>query len=923
MPAREPNQGGQSVPPPLERSRDARLDMIHFMAEPAVAFAEPFLADLAAHRVAAEEEESDILNAALAGRYVIERKLGRGGMATVYLATDLRLPRKVAVKVLHGELVESLAQERFVQEIAIVARLAHPNIVALHEAGTAGSLLYYVMTYVEGRSLRDLLCERRKLPRPQATQIAIEVADALDHAHSNGFVHRDVKPENILLMAGHALVADFGIARAIRAAAGDHPTTASGSAIGTLAYMSPEQLEGTGHIDGRSDIYALGLVLNEMVVGAVPRRTMTPPAPLSARVVNLLPKPLRRSTLIPQTLESVIYRATAADPDDRFASAADLAAALRDTIRSAWQRTSIAIGVPLSALAVLGLAWNARSPHDVQPPINPRRVVVAPFDNRTGAESLDPIGLVAADRITEGMLRTSVVEAVPTITAAEAYRFVQRDTSQGDGSDPLQMLGGETGAGIVVTGAYYRDGTEVVLRVQIADVTRGNLIGALADVRAAAEDPLPGIEEARGRIMGLLAAHYDERLESEPATSAGDTPPTYASYVAFSKGVDAHIATRFDDARSHFREAFALDSSFALSLLYASIASTNLGDFAEADSLLRVVEERRWRLNEYHRAWLDYRRAFVAGDREGALRAIRVAAHLAPDSRAGYNHAVTAYQSGQVLEALQAIQRLTPDRGAMRDFVGYWDVLGSIHHTLGNHEEEHSASLEGVRRHPDRLFALASMVRAQAATGRFADMDRTLSTAATLPADPFGWTVGLLLTEAADEALAHGHPGEARQLLARAASWYMTDTTRAGKFALAQVAYKQGRLRDAGALLDELQSLEPDNPAYAGVAGLVMARSGDSASALRMASSLTTDPAPYQFGRARLYRARIEASLGHRERATASLTEAVRQGMAFGAWLHRDADLASLRGMPEFDRFPQDASSGRRWATRSPARNNS
>lgn len=922
MPAREPDQAGQTSQPPRDLSRDARRDMIHFMSEPALAFAEPFLADLSAHSVASEDEEPAILNAALAGRYVVERKLGRGGMATVYLATDLRLPRKVAVKVLHAELVESLAQERFVQEIAIVARLAHPNIVALHEAGTVGSLLYYVMTYVEGRSLRDLLCERRRLPRAQATQIAIEVADALDHAHSNGFVHRDVKPENILLMAGHALVADFGIARAIHAAGGDHPTTASGSAIGTLAYMSPEQLNGTGAIDGRSDVYALGLVLNEMLAGSVPRRIMTPEAPLAAKVVGLLPKPLRQRSLGPLSLEGVIYRATAADPDDRFASAADFAAALRDTIRSGWQRTSLAIGAPLGALALLGLVWNGRGPRDVQPPINPRRVVVAPFDNRTGATSLDPIGLVAADRITEGMLRTTVVEAVPTITAAEAYRFVQGDTNRGDGNDPLQVLGGETGAGIVVTGAYYRDGANVVLRVQIADVTRGSLIGALADVRASAEDPLPGIEEARGRIMGLLAAHYDERLESEPATTAGDTPPTYASYVAFSEGVEAHIATRFDDARGHFREAFALDSSFALSLLYASIASTNLGDFAEADSLLRVVEERRWRLNEYHRAWLDYRRAFVAGNREAALRAIRVAAQLAPDSRAGYNHAVTAYQSGQVLEALQAIQRLTPDRGAMRDFVGYWDVVGSIHHTLGNHEEEHSASLEGVRRHPDRLFAMASMVRAQAATGRFADMERTLSTAATLPADPFGWTVGLLLTEAADEALAHGHPGEARQLLARAASWYAADTTQAGQFALAQVAYKQGRLRDAGALLQELRSLDPDNPAHAGVAGLVMARSGDSASASRIAASLTTDPEPYQFGRAMLYRARIEASLGHRNLAASSFSDAVRQGMGFGAWLHRDADLASLRGMPEFDRFPLEVSPGRRWAAGSPARNN-
>ena len=208
------------------------------------------------------------LRSALAERYYVESEVGRGGMATVFAADDLKLGRRVAIKVLSPELSSSLDSERFRQEIQIAARLNHPHILPVFESGEAGGLLYYVMPFVEGESLRDRLKRETQLAIDDAIGIACEVADALSYAHAFGVVHRDIKPENILINGGHAVVADFGIARVIQDAGGDK-LTKTGTSIGTAAYMSPEQFSGTS-VDGRSDMYSLACVVYEMLVGEVP-----------------------------------------------------------------------------------------------------------------------------------------------------------------------------------------------------------------------------------------------------------------------------------------------------------------------------------------------------------------------------------------------------------------------------------------------------------------------------------------------------------------------------------------------------------------------------------------------------------------------------------------------------------------------------
>jgi tetratricopeptide (TPR) repeat protein/tRNA A-37 threonylcarbamoyl transferase component Bud32 len=273
------------------------------------------------------------LRAALADRYLLERELGRGGMAIVYLAEDRRHQRRVALKVLRPELAASVTGERFLREITTAARLAHPNILPLFDSGEADGTLYYTMPYIEGESLRDRLNREKQLPIEDALQITQEVAEALGYAHEQGIIHRDIKPENILFQGGHALVADFGIARAV-SAAGAETLTETGLAVGTPAYMSPEQGVGAAELDGRSDLYSLGCVLYEMLTGEPPYAGPTAQAILARKLTDPLPPVRTVRETVPGPIETALTKVLAKNPVDRFATASAFATALASAASS-------------------------------------------------------------------------------------------------------------------------------------------------------------------------------------------------------------------------------------------------------------------------------------------------------------------------------------------------------------------------------------------------------------------------------------------------------------------------------------------------------------------------------------------------------------------------------------------------------------
>ena len=263
----------------------------------------------------------------LAGRYHLERELGQGGMAVVFLAQDLRHDRKVALKVLRPDLSAAIGADRFLREIKLAAGLTHPHILPVYDSGEANGLLFYVMPNMEGRSLRERLERERQLPLAEALTITREVASALDYAHRHQVVHRDIKPENILLHEGSAMVADFGIGKAL---SGDASLTQTGMVVGTPTYMSPEQASGAPDVDGRADLYSLACVLFEMLTGEPPFTGATPQAVIAKRFVAPIPK-VRVTRDVPEAVDDALTRALARTPVDRFPTAAQFADALRQT----------------------------------------------------------------------------------------------------------------------------------------------------------------------------------------------------------------------------------------------------------------------------------------------------------------------------------------------------------------------------------------------------------------------------------------------------------------------------------------------------------------------------------------------------------------------------------------------------------------
>ncbi len=321
------------------------------------------------------------LNETLNGRNLVQKEIGQGGMATVYLARDVRHDRKVAIRVLHPELAAVLRPERFVTEMKVTANLQHPHILPLFDSGTARGQLFYVMPFVEGESLRDRLTREQQLPIDDAVRITTQVAGALDYAHRHGVVHRDIKPENILLHDGTALVADFGIALAVSNAGGTR-LTQTGLSLGTPQYMSPEQATGDRNIDGRTDVYSLGCVLYEMLTGEPPFTGPSSQA-IVARVLTEAVRPIRaRRDTVSAALEAAVMKAVQKTPADRFATPLLFAEGLR---------TSATDGQEIVVHSALRLAPSNLGPNGVGPDGRIVVTVASPGQWYWPVALLDPI----------------------------------------------------------------------------------------------------------------------------------------------------------------------------------------------------------------------------------------------------------------------------------------------------------------------------------------------------------------------------------------------------------------------------------------------------------------------------------------------------------------------------------------------------
>ncbi|HJP60785.1 MAG TPA: serine/threonine-protein kinase, partial [Gemmatimonadaceae bacterium] len=708
-------------------------------------------------------------------------------------------------------------------------------------------------------------------------------------------VHRDIKPENILLNESHAILADFGIARAIDVAAGDQLTD-SQLAIGTPAYMSPEQGTGGDRIGPASDIYSLGIVAYEMLAGGPPFTGRTPLAIQARKVTDRVP-PLRtvRATVRP-SLEAAIRRALEVTPADRWTSAGSFAKALdADPTPKRLTGRGIAVLIVALLLTAAGLfAWRRNS--SATAARNPPRVVVAEFNNLTGDHSLDYLGITAVDWLTEGLQRTGVISGVATESAITASRFVRDSVPTTE--DPILSLAKEAGADIVVSGRIYPLHDSLEYQIQVTDAKTRTLLGAIGPVAAPRQDPISGLVEVRTRLMGLLASRVDGRLAQLATGLPG--PPTYEAYRDFSLGLERYIRGDFDDAERLFESAYSHDTSFAAPVLFASISLSNEAKYRAADSLLNKLSTQRERLSRMQQVWLDYRRALMAGQRAAALAAIRTLDSLNPGTKATYNHGVEALENGYIDEAIKTLRSLPPERGPMRQWIPYYEVLGSAYHLTGRFSDELELGEDARRRYPDRLYALLPSIRALAALGRISELNAALAGAASLSADPYGTTVASLYIEAADELRSRGDSGAAAGYYVKALN------SDAGKDPSGRLQVKAAALRGLGRWKDlseaaaALVGIDSTNPDYQGLLGTALAHVGKLAEANAIAASLGGDQRPYLFGRPALARARIETALGNTDDALADLRRAFAQGHQFDLWVHRDVDFEKLRPTPQF-----------------------
>ena len=871
----------------------------------------------------------DSLRESLAPRYDVEREIGAGGMARVFLAVEQHPHRRVAIKVLDPEVSTRLLRERFIREVDLSSNLSHPHIVPIFSAGEVDGLFYYVMPYVEGESLRHRLLRDRKLPLETALHIARDVADALAFAHGQGIIHRDIKPENILLSGEHAIVADFGIARAI-SAAGSLTLTQAGQPIGSPGYMSPEQAMALGDLDARTDIYSLGCVLFEMLAGESPVTSMT-----ERRVHNWTALETSKAlqgahTGVVRGVKHAISRALAPLPDDRFPTVTEFATALgapayRTSVPTRGifaggrgRRVALVLGV---ALALVGAGAAVRLLGNRGSQLNERRVVVAVIENHTGDRALDNIGHMAADWVTQGLAQTGLVEVVPSMSVMTSTRASGYGPGHFDAAG-IQTLGRETGAGTVVSGAYYREADSIRFQVQISAATDGTVLRALEPVAGPISQPLAAVETVRQRVMAALATLFDSRLSLWAKTTG--QPPTFAAYQEFIQGLDRMVQFDSHGAIDHFRRAALEDTSFRLPLIFAAHEHMDLGEFATADSIAHAVERSPGRLSPLDQHYLTWVLVQSRGDRQRALETAREMAVIAPNSETLWLVAQCALALNRPRETITALTTLGPDRGLFRGWSVYWFYLTFAHHLVGDHRRELKEAREGRRRHPADFAVLAAEVRALAALGRAGDITARLAEAPSLPPQP-GWSPADVALIAALELAAHDHRPEAPAAGAWAVRWLEGRPAAevhsvANRFRLALAYYVGGRLDDTRRLLEGLAAERaagvpdyatmrwiavitgdsPDRVTLQGFLGVLAARQERRADALRFDRTLQAMRPRYLFGRHTMWRARIHAVLGERDTAVALVQEAFAQGYPRGGVMHLFPSLWSLRDYPPY-----------------------
>ncbi len=510
----------------------------------------------------------DRLTQALADRYRVEHELGQGGMATVYLAHDLKHDRLVAIKVLKPELGAVIGAERFLAEIKVTANLQHPNLLPLFDSGETSGLLYYVMPYVERETLRTRMTRERQLPVDETVRLTALLAGALDYAHARGVIHRDLKPENILLQAGQPVIADFGIALAV-ANAGGSRVTETGLSLGTPHYMSPEQASGDRALDARSDQYSLAAVTYEMLTGEPPHTGATAQA-IIVRLMTESPRPVRASRpAAPEALDRAIGRALSKTPADRFGTCGDFARALTESSTSGTfaategtsrphvltpsrpRRALLAVGALCALLLAIAAAWA--------------------LSRRAGAPSADnSVGVMAFDNLTHDTAYAYLAEGLSSEIATSLARVPRlevrspgsvRSAQRGNESDPREV-GRRLNVRNVVEGEFQQGGDRIRIAVRLVAVPSGTQRWSESWTRPVT-DLLTVQEEIARAVAKAIAGRLLPEEQTSLAVRPTDNPEAYDHFLRGNFHLARRSSVGVTRAIQEYETAVRLDSSFA------------------------------------------------------------------------------------------------------------------------------------------------------------------------------------------------------------------------------------------------------------------------------------------------------------------------------------------------------------------------
>ena len=851
------------------------------------------------------------LVSALSGSYRLERELGAGGMATVFLAEDLKHKRKVAVKVLRPELAATLGPERFLREVTIAANLQHPHVLPLYDSGQAAGFLYYVMPFVEGTSLRQKLVREGELPVTDAVRILRDVADAMAYAHQRGVVHRDIKPENVMLSGRHALVTDFGVAKAVSEATGRQSLTTAGVALGTPTYMAPEQAAADPHTDHRADIYAFGVMAYELLTGQPPFSGPSPQAVLAAHITVPAEPVTKYRSSIPPALAALVMRCLEKKPADRLQSAEDLMPQLEavltpsggmtpaatqpmTAVRAPLRRSWLVAAAVLALVAVAaGFLWRRRG--SATPVVE--RFAVVPFENRTGMPEHDELGALIADWATRGLVDARLAEVVPTTVVAAAIARLGGTPGE---AMPIGVAR-ETGATRVVSGSYYAAGDSIRFQAEVIDARSGKPTSTLPPTTVLPAAVMAAMDTIGRRVVGGLAVAGD----SYWATYAA--PPSLEVYRLFVRAWESFWRDPGEGERLH-RQALALDSTYAPVILGLAVNLLNQQRRSESDSVLRSLEQRNPRLAPGEQNDAQWTRAALDGDTDGMYRVNARNSERLGDGAGRQQIGYEAMMLNRPREALREFARIKPRSLEMSGIPHHYKLEAESYHMLG----EDDAALEAIRKGRaqfPRSFWLARVEAVVlAALGREEELHRLEEEARNLPRDPWGGVFGELLIDVAEEQAAHGDSAGAATTAEQAVAWFAS-RAQAEREALMEAEvkalYMAGRRDEAAALLPSSCPPTRDDPWCLGWKSILAIERGDTAAARSFKTEIAAmefHPRSLQSNQA-LWLSMIDVAEGNFDGGMEQLRDSFAKGTTYGDWLHRSVLLAPLRSSPAFKEF--------------------